>query len=166
MNRRTAFSALVAGISTILATRTARAQKTAQEVLNELQVTSTGNVTVEQAASGQQEVGILVGGEVQTADGIYRTETGQAVINDGQITATGDVDVVQSASGQQEVTVVRLQQDWYDGMPAEVCETGKVIADPNGVLYYQRADCCLYEVPCCVKPTCKNGRCEGHGKYE
>jgi hypothetical protein len=156
----------VAGLTTLIDRRSkAAAQFTTQEVRNGLQVTSTGDVRVDQSASGNQEVGVFIDGRVVTEDGIYRDGSTQVVINDGQITSTGDVDVRQAASGTQQVTtVVRRQDDWYNGMQADACSPGQVLASPNGVLFYQRDDCCFYEVPCIpCKQECNGDRC-GNGK--
>jgi len=133
----------------------AGAQFTEQDVRNGLSVTSTGDVNVSQSASGTQ--GVWIDGSLVTEDGIYPTSTGQVVVNDGRIVSTGDVNVSQSASGNQTV-VASLPNRLYDGVPADRCEPGRVIADPHGVLYFQKDDCCYYQVPCCAKP--KKG-CEG-----
>jgi hypothetical protein len=151
--RRFAISSAVAAAVATLSRRSTLAQFTEQEVSNGLQVTATGNVHVDQAASGQQDVGVFVNGQ-PVDNGIFRTTTGQVVVNDGQITATGDVTVSQSASGTQTVRSVSL----YDGAPADRCDPGHVIADPTtGQLYYQGNDCCYYLSPCC------GGRCKGKG---
>lgn len=152
ITRRFALSSAVAAAVTTLNRHTTLAQFTEQEVSNGLQVTATGNVNVDQAASGTQ--GVLVNG-YPVEDGIYRTTTGQVVVNDGQITATGDVNVTQSASGTQTVRQLTV----YDGQPADRCQPGHVIADPNtGLLYYQRNDCCYWLSPCC-QSKCKSGKC-------
>lgn len=84
---------------------------------------------------------------------------GQVVVNDGRITATGDVRVSQSASGTQQVTYT-LYDGMYDGVPASQCQVGAVVSDPNGVLFYQRDDCCWYRVPCCAETRqCHGDRC-------
>lgn len=151
MITRRMFNATSLAALAALGTRRASAQFTEQEVSNGLQVVSTGNVTVDQAASGQQSVDIF-GQPLE--DGVYRTTTGQVVVNDGQIVATGDVTVSQAASGQQTVRSTTL----YDGVRAETCQPGKVIADPDtGELYYQGRDCCYYLSPCC------QARCKGKG---
>jgi len=156
MNRRQmSYAALLGAVGTVLGWDRVAAQLTTQEVRNGAQVTATGDVRLEQSASGNQEVGVVIDGTVVTEDGIYNTSTGQVVINEGQVTATGDVDVVQSASGNQEVTVSRAV---YDGAPASRCNPGAVMADPHGVLYFQRDDCCWYLVPCI---PCKRKGCEG-----
>lgn len=157
MNRRSNLGLILAGFATVIGSKAARAQFTEQDVTNGLQVTSTGNVTVDQAASGQQ--GVYIDGTLETRDGVYRTSTGQVVMNNGQITSTGDVTVSQSASGNQRVVATLPARDgFYDGMPADTCEVGKVIADPNGILYFQKTDCCFYRVPCI---PCKKKGCEG-----
>lgn len=137
MSRRKTFSAIFGGLlATILPSRVS-AQYTEQEVRNGLSVVSTGDVTVDQAASGVQ--GVEINGTAVNGDGVYQTTSGQVVVNDGRITATGDVDVRQSASGNQSVTL-------YSGMPASTCNPGQVIADPaTGQLFYQANDCCYYE---------------------
>lgn len=129
MITRRMFNATSLAALAALGTRRASAQFTEQEVSNGLQVVSTGNVTVDQAASGQQSVDIF-GRPVE--DGIYRTTTGQVVVNDGQIVATGDVNVSQAASGQQ--TVFTAQQGgrrsycdpgdwrWVDRCTVEFCD--------------------------------------------
>lgn len=156
ITRRFAISSTVAAALATLNRHAGFAQFTEQEVSNGLQVTSTGNVNVSQAASGQQDVGVLINGVVETEDGIYRTSTGQVVMNDGQITATGDVNVTQSASGQQTVRTTVLR----DGVRAETCQPGHVIADPDtGQLYYQARDCCYYLSPCCQQERCKGKGC-------
>lgn len=155
ITRRSAIASAWAAIAAATAQRHTLAQFTEQEVSNGLQVVSTGNVNVDQAASGQQDVGIFVNGVPANEDGVYRTSTGQVVVNDGQIVATGDVNVRQSASGSQTVRTTQL----YDGVRAESCQPGKVIADPDtGQLYYQGRDCCYYLSPCCGG-GCKSGRC-------
>jgi hypothetical protein len=157
MNRRSNLGLILAGFATVIGADRAKGQYTEQNVRNGLQVTSTGNVTVDQAASGQQ--GVYIDGTLQTRDGVYRTSTGQVVMNNGQITSTGDVTVSQSASGNQQVVATLPQNDgYYDGMPANQCQVGSVIADPNGVLYFQKDDCCFYRVPCI---PCKKKGCEG-----
>jgi hypothetical protein len=159
MNRRSSLSLLAAGFASVIGASRARAQFTDQEVRNGAQITSTGNVNLEQSASGNQQVEVQVDGGWVSDDGIYRTQTGQVVINDGQVTSTGDVNVRQSASGNQRVVATLPQNDgYYDGKPADTCEVGKVIADPNGVLYFQKDDCCYYRVPCI---PCKKKGCEG-----
>lgn len=102
---------------------------------------------------------VLDDGTAVSGDGVYRTATSQTVVNDGQITSTGDVRVSQSASGTQSVS--SLPNRMYDGVPAGQCAIGAVIADPDGVLYYQKADCCWYQVPCCARPVkaCRGDRC-------
>jgi hypothetical protein len=157
ITRRFAISSAMAAILATIDRHAGLAQHSAQEVTNGLQVTSTGNVNVNQAASGQQEVGVLINGVVETEDGIYRTSSGQVVMNDGQITATGDVNVTQSASGTQ--TVYSEQNlGLYHGAPADRCQPGHVIADPTtGMIYFQGKDCCYWLSPCCQK--CKSGKC-------
>lgn len=148
MSRRTTFSAIFGGLAAAILPSRTLAQYTEQEVSNGLSVVSTGDVTVDQAASGVQEVDI--NGTLVSGDGVYQTSTGNVVVNDGRIVATGDVDVSQSASGNQSVAV-------YSGMPASACNPGHVIADPStGQLFYQGNDCCYYEA-CAV--NCK--RCQG-----
>lgn len=153
--RRAVMGPFVAAIAaTVFDRQRVLAQHTAQEVTNGLQVTATGDVRVDQAASGQQDVGIFANGVPITEDGVYRTSSGQLVVNDGQITATGDVTVTQSASGQQTVRHFTV----YDGQRADRCEPGHVLADPNtGLLYYQANDCCYYLSPCCQQ------KCKGKG---
>jgi hypothetical protein len=148
------FSGMVASF---LAPRIAGAQFTEQEVRNGLQVTSTGNVDVEQAASGTQDVGVVINGELVTEDGVYQSGTSQVVLNDGQITSTGDVRVVQSASGTQTAVYSGVR----NGGPVEgECRPGDVIANPDtGQLFYVARDCCYYEVPCCCE--CEDDACEG-----
>lgn len=161
MNRRSSLSLIMAGFASVIGSSRARAQFTEQDVTNGLQVTSTGNVTVDQAASGQQ--GVYIDDTLQTRDGVYRTSTGQVVMNNGQITSTGDVTVSQSASGNQQVVATLPQNDgYYDGKPADNCEVGKVVADPDtGLLYYTARDCCLYLSACCVQKKCNSGKCGG-----
>lgn len=157
--RRAALPFVAAIAATVFDRERILAQHTAQEVTNGLQVTATGDVRVDQAASGQQ--GIFVNGIPADQDGVYRTSTGQLVVNDGQITATGDVSVTQSASGTQ--TVYSEQNlGLYHGAPADRCQPGHVIADPTtGLIYYQRHDCCYYLSPCCApqKQGCKGEKC-------
>lgn len=161
MTRRASLATLLSGIASIglAGTRGARAQFTEQEVRNGAQVTSTGNVDIDQAASGDQSVVILDDGTQVTGDGVYRTGTSQTVVNGSQVTSTGNVRLTQSASGNQEVAT--LPSVYYDGVPAGQCSIGAVISDPDGVLYFQRADCCWYKVPCCVanKRKCNGDRC-------
>lgn len=153
ITRRFAIGSTVAAALAIINRHAASAQYTKQEVSNGLQVVSTGNVNVDQAASGSQSVDIF-GQPLE--DGIYRTTTGQMVVNDGQIVATGDVNVRQSASGTQTVRQLTV----YDGQPADRCDPGHVIADPNtGLIYYQANDCCYYLSPCCQQSRCKSGKC-------
>lgn len=147
ITRRLALSSAAAALLETSLRGRASAQHTAQEVTNGVQVVATGNVRVDQNASGAQEV---------LADGIYRTSTGQMVVNDGQIVATGDVTVTQNASASQTVR----QRTVYDGQPADRCQPGHVLADPNtGLLYYQRNDCCYYLSPCCQRSRCKGKGC-------
>lgn len=157
ITRRFAISSAVAAALAGLTRRDTLAQYTAQEVSNGLQVTATGDVKVDQAASGQQ--GIFVNGIPADQDGVYRTSTGQLVVNDGQITATGDVTVTQSASGTQ---TIQQNLGLYNGAPADSCKPGHVIADPTtGILYYQANDCCYYVSRCCASDHqgCKSGKC-------
>lgn len=154
MSRRRSLVLSFAGLgAAILNPSGARAQMTEQEVRNGLQVTSTGDVEVDQAASGQQDVRVTVDGLPVTENGVYRTANGQTVVNDGQITSTGDVRVTQSASGTQSVyTAV------YDGMPAESCNPGHVLADPKtGQLFFQGEDCCYW--PACASECRKCRDC-------
>ena len=170
MNRRTSLAAITAaGLSLWTNRQVTKAQYTEQQVRNDLQVTSTGNVNVDQAASGNQSVEVLVDGQWVHEDGIYRDGATQVVVNDGQITSTGNVNVRQSASGDQRVTTVvrHSSTDWYDGMPADKCEPGKVIANPDtGELYYQARDCCYWKA--CASPCQKKAGCEGDycGQHE
>ena len=135
------------------------AQFTEQEVRNGADVVATGDVTLNQSASGSQLVDI--NGTPIEGDGVYQTTTGQIVVNNGRVVATGDVSVNQSASGTQQVEVASLPHRYYDGMPSpgEYCEPGKVIADPKtGLLYFEADDCCYYLSACCTKS--RKG-CEG-----
>src|SRR5690554_3147370 len=128
--RRFAISSAVAAALAVVNRHAASAQHTAQEIRNGVQVVATGNVNVDQAASGSQTVDIF-GRPLE--DGIYRTTTGQLVVNDGQIVATGDVNVRQSASGTQTARQLTV----YDGQRADRCQPGHVLADPNtGRIYY------------------------------
>lgn len=153
MSRRRSLASFAGLAAAALSQRGAKAQFTEQEVRNGLQVTSTGDVEVDQAASGQQDVRVVVDGRPITENGVYRTATGQTVVNDGQITSTGNVRVTQSASGDQSV-----YSAVYDGMPAESCNPGHVLADPaTGQLYFQAQDCCYY--PACASECRKCRDC-------
>jgi len=154
MNRRSNLGLILAGFATVIGSDRVRAQYSEQQVRNGAQITSTGNVNLEQSASGSQNVEVMVDGQWVHEDGIYRDGTTQVVINDGQVTSTGDVNVRQSASGDQRVSTTI-----YDGSRADRCQVGAVIADPDGVLYFQKADCCWYRVPCCALKAQKG--CEG-----
>lgn len=156
-DRRSISTIFLGAVASLFTPQVVKAQFTEQEVRNGLQVTSTGDVDVNQSASGSQIVDI--NGTPINGNGVYQTATGQVVVNDGQITSTGDVSVNQSASGGQEVSGVYssgMSGDWE-------CVPGYVIADPeSGQLYYQRDDCCFYKVPCCAvkRPLgCEGDRC-------
>jgi hypothetical protein len=154
MTRKRFFTTTVAAIAAVTGARPARAQFTENEVRNGATITATGDVSLDQAASGEQVVDINGSPVDLGQDGVYRTSTGQVVVNDGRIVATGDVRVSQSASGDQTVTAL------YDGVPASQCRLGAVIADPDGILFYQKQDCCWYRVPCCAETRqCKGDRC-------
>lgn len=157
MNRRSSLSLIIAGFASVVGASRAKAQWTEQQIRNGAQVTATGDVTLNQSASGQQ--GVYIDGVLQTEDGIYRTSTGQVIMNDGQVTATGDVVLNQSASGNQQVRTEVRQSGMYDGIPAGTCQVGAVIADPDGILYFQKADCCWYLVPC--MPCKEKKQCQG-----
>jgi hypothetical protein len=156
-------SALVAGVATLVGRSRASAQLTTQEVMNSNQITSTGNVNVEQSASGVQGVEVFVDGEWVSGDGIYRDGNRQVIVNDNQVTSTGDVNVRQAANGTQQVTTV-VRYPERGGDRADVCSPGAVMANPNtGQLFFQANDCCWY-VACasdCQK-TCQT--CEGGGR--
>jgi hypothetical protein len=160
MPRRSAIAALGAVFGSVLTSQATKAQFTEQEIRNNAQVVSTGDVRLNQNAEGAQNVEVLIDGVWQSQDGIYRTQTGQVVINDGQVVSTGNVELNQSARGSQNVRAV-YSGGYYDGMPADVCEPGKVIADPgSGQLFYQANDCCFYQA-CAVncQKTCRGDRC-------
>ena len=151
---------LFASIMTVLKANPAWAQFTEQEVRNGAQITATGDVVLDQAASGSQTVFILDDGTAVTGDGVYRTATSQTVVNDGQVTSTGDVRVSQSASGDQTVTALYSGYPETSGQPAESCMPGAVMANPyTGQLFYQREDCCWY--PACAAECKKCRTCAG-----
>ena len=155
MTRMRFLTTTAAAFAALVGARPARAQFTEQEVRNGATITATGDVSLDQSASGDQVVDINGAPVDLSQNGVYRSSTGQVVVNDGRITATGDVRVSQSASGVQQVTT-----SYYDGVPASQCQVGAVVSDPNGVLYYQRDDCCWYRVPCCAETRqCKGDRC-------
>lgn len=132
-----------------------KAQFTEQEVRNGADVVSTGDVNVNQSASGSQVVD--VNGVPIDGDGIYQTSSGQVVVNDGRIVSTGDVNLNQSASGTQTVTVRGYPEE--EGQYADVCTPGLVMANPRtGQLFYQKDDCCWY-LACAA--DCKRRGCEG-----
>lgn len=161
MTRRASLATLLSAIASIgIGTRGTRAQFTEQEVRNGASVVATGDVELNQSASGTQVV-TDVNGVPVNGDGIYQTDSGQVVVNDGRVTATGDVSVNQSASGSQTVQVASLPNvAYYDGMPADQCNPGQVIADPTtGQLFYQANDCCYYAACASECKTCK--RCNG-----
>jgi hypothetical protein len=157
MTRRTSLAAIFAGAAAIFPRR-AFAQFTEQEVANGADIVATGNVTLNQTASGEQ--GVFIDGVLVTEDGVYQTATGQVVVNNGHVVATGDVSVNQTASGNQQVTHVVYPE--YDGQAADVCIAGSVMANPkNGQLFYQKEDCCWY-IACaynCADLVCHNGNC-------
>ena len=158
MDRRQSLSAMAgAAAAVFFGAKQASAQFTEQEVRNGAAITSTGDVTLNQSASGSQVVDI--NGTPITGDGVYPTESGQVVVNDGRIVSTGDVSVNQSASGSQHVEVERVFPT-ADGDPARVCEPGAVIANPDtGQVFYQARDCCWYAA--CAN-ACKTRKgCEG-----
>jgi hypothetical protein len=130
-----------------------KAQLTEQEVLNGANIVSTGNVHLDQTASGAQSVEINGVPVDMGRDGIYRSGTGQVVVNNGRIVSTGDVTVSQSASATQDVNITYATPE-YDGQPADVCVLGSVMANPwTGQLFYQKDDCCWYAA--CAS-SCKN----------
>ena len=157
LDRRQSLSAMAgAAAAVFFGAKQASAQFTEQEVRNGAAITSTGDVTLNQSASGSQIVDI--NGTPITGDGIYETSTGQVVVNNGRVVATGDVNVNQSASGTQHVEVDRVFPT-ADGDPARVCEPGAVIANPDtGQVFYQARDCCWYAA-CAV--NCSKKVCEG-----
>lgn len=153
INRRYASAAIAGAFASFLGGKEAKAQFTEQEVRNGADIVATGDVNLSQSASGTQTV--LVDG-VPVDDGIYRTDTGQVVVNEGQVVATGDVNVSQSASASQTV----VSYPTSEGQPAERCQPGAVMANPNtGQLFYQRDDCCWY--PACAA-NCPRKGCEGN----
>jgi hypothetical protein len=155
MSRRNSLAAIFGGAVAAILPREMSAQFTEQEVRNGLSVVSTGDVDVDQAASGNQVVD--VNGVRVEGDGVYQTTTGQVVVNDGQVVATGDVSVNQTAFGNQEVSYDGV----YPGMVADQCLPGHVIADPRtGRVFYQAYDCCYYEA--CAR-KCDAGTCVGAG---
>jgi hypothetical protein len=134
-----------------------KAQFTEQEVRNGADVVATGDVDINQSASGSQIVDI--NGTPINGDGIYRTSSGQVVVNDGRVVATGDVSVNQSASASQATSVL-ISPPEYEGQYSDYCTPGAVMANPQtGQLFYQRDDCCWY-VACAV--NCKKSGCEGN----
>lgn len=161
VNRRQSLSALAGAVgAVILGTSRAKAQFTEQEVRNGADIVSTGDVNLSQSASGSQEAtfGVYVDGELVTQDGIYQSSTGQIVVNDGRIVSTGDVNVSQSASGTQSVSTVVFPT--RDGEPADYCDPGAVVGNPNtGQLFYQGYDCCWYAA--CAN-RCQQNACEGN----
>jgi hypothetical protein len=149
MASRRSFAGILAGIAAIVPAR-AFAQFTEQEVRNNADIVSTGNVTLNQTASGEQ--GVFINGVLVTEDGIYQTDVGQVVVNNGRVVATGDVSVSQTAAGSQQVTTVRTFPE-ADGEPARVCNPGEVIANPDtGQVFYQARDCCWYKACATVCP--------------
>lgn len=159
LSRRNAVGGVVAAaIASIFTSRErAAAQFTEQEVRNGATITSTGDVSLNQSASGTQ--GVYVDGvAIPDEDGIYDTGTSQVVVNDGRITSTGDVSVNQSASGTQ--TAVYRTFPTSDGEPARQCNPGAVIANPStGQVFYQKEDCCWYAA--CANGCQKKSGCEG-----
>ncbi len=152
MTRRMSIASL-AGLAAALP-GVVKAQFTEQEVRNGADVVATGDVDINQSASGSQIVDI--NGTPINGDGIYQTSSGQVVVNDGRVVATGDVSVNQSASGTQTVSA---HYPTSEGERANRCQPGAVMANPNtGQLFYQRDDCCWY-VACAV--NCKKQGCEG-----
>lgn len=162
LTRRNATMSIVAGLAGLVGSRSAKAQFSTQEVMNTSQIVSTGDVNLDQAASGTQQVEVLIDGEWVSGDGIYRDGSSQVILNDNQVTSTGNVNVRQSASGTQAVTVVRYPQQ--SGDRADVCQPGAVMANPNtGQLFFQGPDCCWW--PACAndcQKTCQT--CSGKGK--
>ena len=92
--RRNAF-AVIAGALGGLARRVSSAQT--QEVVNGLQIVSTGDVHVGQHAAGTQQIYVDSQGNTYYA----RSGATHIVENDGQIVATGDIWVEQEAVGSQ-----------------------------------------------------------------
>jgi hypothetical protein len=153
MSRRSSLSAIVGAVGAVIfGGGNAKAQFTEQEVINAADIVSTGDVELNQSASGSQVVDI--NGWPITGDGIYS----EVVVNDGRIVSTGDVSVNQSASASQEVEVSYPE---YSGQPAEgACRPGTVIANPNtGQVFYQGRDCCWYAA--CANRCQSNRGCEG-----
>lgn len=155
MPRRRALAALGAVAAGFLTRDTTKAQLTEQQVRNHSQVTSTGNVWVDQTADGAQNTEIFVDGVWTGEDGIYRTSTGQIVLNDNQVTSTGDVAVRQVARGSQNTTAAVIGNDNCDpqygpcGGANANCQPGSVLADPGtGQLFYCAGDQAFYPVPC------------------
>jgi hypothetical protein len=151
-DRRTLSAIFLGAVGTLLSRGVSEAQFTEQEVRNGASVVSTGDVDINQSASGTQ----TVNGTVVSGPGVYETPSGRVVVrNDGSVVSTGDVSINQAASGSQTVSVQRV----YEGMQGQTCSPGHVLADPHtGVLFFQREDCCYYEVPCCWE--CSDGSCD------
>src|SRR3712207_5410125 len=59
VTRRLSFSMLGAAVAAVLDRQGAKAQATAQEILNDTQIVSTGDVWVEQEAAGSQEITLV-----------------------------------------------------------------------------------------------------------
>lgn len=157
LSRRRSLSAIAGAAAAVFFGGNAKAQFTEQEVRNGAAITSTGDVTLNQSASGTQVV-TDVNGVPITGNGIYSTPAGQVIVNDGRIASTGDVSVNQSAS-----SVSNRVFPANDGEAARVCDPGAVIANPaTGQVFYQKDDCCWYAAcanACKAKKGCEGDYC-------
>lgn len=165
-SRRSLFATISAGIATITARQVTRAQRQTQEIVNDMQVVSTGDVHLGQRAAGSQLVYVD-----QKGNRYYALETVQVVENNGQVVATGDVWVEQEAAGEQDITLAQVEGGCtgpcdYGLSEIETgfiischeldnCIAGQVMSvDPQGPLagkgfLIQGADCCWRFVGIC-----------------
>jgi hypothetical protein len=148
MNRRMTLATVGASLVTMVAGRGAKAQN--QSAGNDVQIVSTGDVTLDQDVTAAQNM------IVRDAHGNVIRSAGQVVYNDGQIVSTGDVTVSQSVDSSQNMEIETT--DYGD---EQLCTPGQVYAeleDSPGRLWFCDMYCQWVPVPVCY---CQPKECEG-----